>query len=676
MRVRIRGSRLATVARLASVAAAVASATAVAAGGVAVVWAATAAAGTAEVAATAKVAGTVAALPTPSPSSSPSPSKPGGPPSTPAQRAQNNFLRTSELDKAAWSRVGEPDRLIIVRAMSVDVVQNGTLVTHTHRAGGTVTVSWLAGALSGNELISMPSRDTAVLSAALLLTSGTNMQIGPGVRRLLLIGGTSPASASWIRCEHATLTMSGVTLSSLRAGNDAHWRPVPASWAGRPYVYAAAGGRLDVFGSTISDLGRPRPAGFPGSATLARLLSVSGVAGVTWGKGSTGSAVDARFERNLVGLLLDESVGVRLSHVTVEHAVLDGLLLRGDRATMLRDVVSRSNGGSGVIISGPGTRHVAGLRATGNAAAGVKAVTQTGLVLTGVKTAADLGGGVRLVGCVRCTVNGLEAVGDHRTALTISGASHDVSVIGAHLDGGQTGIAVTAGTRAVTLRGAVVTGFSRSGAEVAATDVRLLSSRISGSPVGVRVYGPAARIQLSGVTVRGGRDGVTVTRTAGAVSLSDVAVIGVSHDGVTSASAALRMSGGQISGGHIGIALLAPAAIAGVDIDSAVIGIHVGSGVKAKVSGVDVVAERDGIKVEVRGRVDLSGSLIRAPIALAGAGYISRDSLTVLSLPPVPWLGFTAIAAVLLAIILQTVHQLRHRSIPVPRVARHVRNTA
>ena len=185
----------------------------------------------------------------------------------------------------------------------------------------------------------------------------------------------------------------------------------------------------------------------------------------------------------------------------------------------------------------------------------------------GVRTAADMGGGVRLVGCVRCTVNDLGAVGDHRAALTISGASHDVSVIGAHLNGGQTGITVTAGTRAVTLRNAVVTGFNRLGVEIAATDVRLLSSQISGSPVGVGVYGPAARIQLSGVTVRGGRDGVTVTRTADAVSLSGVTVIGVSHNGVKSASAGLRMSGGHISGGHIGIALLAPAAIVGVDIE-------------------------------------------------------------------------------------------------------------
>ena len=133
----------------------------------------------------------------------------------------------------------------------------------------------------------------------------------------------------------------------------------------------------------------PRPVLSSGSAARARSPSVPGVAGVSWGEGSTGSAVDARFERNEVGLLLDRSVGVRLSHVIVENSVLDGLVLRGDRATTLTEVISMNNGGSGVIISGPGRRHVTGLRATGNAAVGVMAITQTGLVLTGLRTAVD-----------------------------------------------------------------------------------------------------------------------------------------------------------------------------------------------------------------------------------------------------------------------------------------------
>lgn len=683
MTVRVRRSLRAMVARLTWTMAAMCSVTAMAAvavvcvGGFALAWPAAAASAAAEASRTASPSGTVTVAQLPAARLGPRPGKPDGSPTTAIQRAREDFATAASLDKVIWAQVGEPDRLIIIRATSVDVIQNDTLLIHLPRAGGIVTFPWLALKI-GSPWISMPNPGTAVLSAALLLSPGTRMRVGPDVRRLFLSGGTARASASWIRCEQASLTISGVALSSLRAGNQAGGQPVPAKWGGRPYVYAAAGARLDVTGSTVSDLGEP-PSGQAGalaSATRSGAPPASArvvMAGVIWGRGSTGSAVSVRFERNQVGLALVRSVGVRLRNVTVENSVFDGLLLRGDRGTRLTGVISRSNGGSGMIISGAGPRHLSGLIAAANAAAGVSAVTQTGLVLTGVRTAEDGGGGVRLVGCVRCTVSDLVAVGDGETALTISGASDDVSVTGANLDGGETGVTIAAGTKAVTLRGAVVTGFRRLGVGIAGTGVSVLRSHISGSPVAVRVYGSAARIRLSSVTVRGGVDGVIVTHTVASVSLSDVTVTGVAHNGVTSASAALRMSGGHIYGGQVGISLLAPADITGVDIDRVVIGIHDRAPGTVDASQIHVVAERYGIKTDAGARVDLSDSVIRAPVTLTGAGYISRDSLTVLSLPPIPWLGFTAITAVLLAITLQTIHLLRRGSPRAPRLPRHAR---
>jgi hypothetical protein len=682
MTVRVRRSLRAGVARLTSTMAATRSVTAMAAvavvcvGGFALAWPAAAASAAADASRTASLSGTVAVAQLPAARLGPRPGQADGSPTTAAQRARQDFATAASLDQAIWAQTGEPDRLIIIRATSVDVIQDDTLLIHLPRAMGIVTFPWLALKI-GSPWISMPNSSTAVLSAALLLSPGTRMLVGPDVRRLFLTGGTARASASWIRCEQASLTISGVALSSLRAGNQAGGQPVPAPWGGRPYVYAAAGARLDVTGSTVSDLGEPsQQAGAPASATRSGAPPASAraiTAGVSWAKGSTGSAVNVRFERNQVGLALVRSVGVRLRDVTVENSVLDGLLLRGDRGTNLTEVTSRSNGGSGIVISGGGSRHLSGLIAAANGAAGVSAVTQAGLVLTGVRTAADTGGGVRLVGCVRCTVSDLVAVGDHQTALAISGASHDVSVTGANLTGGQIGIAIAAGTRTVTLRRAVVTGFRQLGVGIAGTGVSVLGSQISGSPVAVRVYGSAAGIQLSRVTVRGGVDGVTVTHTVASVSLSDVTVTGVAHNGVISASAALRMSGGHIYGGQVGISLLAPADITGVDIGRVVTGIHDRAPGTVDASQIHVVAERYGIKAGAGARVDLSDSVIRAPVTLTGAGYISRDSLTVLSLPPIPWLGFTAITAVLLAITLQTIHLLRGRSPRAPRLPRHAR---
>jgi hypothetical protein len=580
--------------------------------------------------------------------------------SSPASR-----MNAARLDHALWSKVGRPVRLILIRSTSVDLVDRGILVDHQVSAVGTATIPWLVRELGGNRWITMPTQQTAVLSAAVLLGSGTDLQIGPGVRRLLLAGGPAATSAAWIRGSRAELSFTGVTVGSVRAGG-ADSQPVPASWAGRPYVYMGAGGRLDVAGSTFEDLGRPRR---PRWATI-------GVAGVTWGTNSQGSVTGGRFEGNDVGLLLSKSVGVRLAQVTVEHSVFDGLVLSGDRATVMNGVDSRSNGGSGIAVAGQGVRRITSVSAMGNTAWGLTAVNQTGLILTSVQTGGNLRDGVRLVGCVRCTVTGLVAAGNHRAALIISGASQAVTVTGAQLTGGQVGIAVLAGARAITLRNDVATDFSRFGIEVSAADVRILAAHVHRSQVGIRVYGPASGIVLAGVTVDGGRNGVTVARTPTAVSLSDVTITGVADKGVVSGSNGLRMTGGQISGGQTGIALLAPATLAGLDIDNVATGIHVGSGLAASATRVDVLAERVGIKTAAGSRLDLIDCQVRAPVALAGTGSVTRDSLTVLSLPPLPWLGFAAIGVVLVALILQTVHHLRRRSVVMPRTAARVRDTA
>jgi hypothetical protein len=93
-------------------------------------------------------------------------------------------------------------------------------------------------------------------------------------------------------------------------------------------------------------------------------------------------------------------------------------------------------------------------------------------------------------------------------------------------------------------------------------------------------------------------------------------------------------------------------------------------------SALDVLAERKGIEVDRGGSLDLRDSRVRAPIALSGAGSVRRLGDTEVTLPPFPWLGFAALLALTLAIGLQTVHQVRHRRTPIPRVAGHVRNIA
>ncbi|MDX6328228.1 MAG: hypothetical protein QOI83_611, partial [Streptomycetaceae bacterium] len=91
---------------------------------------------------------------------------------------------------------------------------------------------------------------------------------------------------------------------------------------------------------------------------------------------------------------------------------------------------------------------------------------------------------------------------------------------------------------------------------------------------------------------------------------------------------------------------------------------------------LDVLAERKGIEVGRKARMDLTDSRVRAPIALSGQGSVQRHGNTQVTLPPFPWLGFAALLALTLAAGLQTVHQVRHRRTPLPRVAGHIRNIA
>jgi hypothetical protein len=178
------------------------------------------------------------------------------------------------------------------------------------------------------------------------------------------------------------------------------------------------------------------------------------------------------------------------------------------------------------------------------------------------------------------------------------------------------------------------------------------------------------------VTITDSRTGVTAAATTTGVSLTAVQVKNASGKGLASASTGLRIKGGSISGASTAVDLGAPACLDGLTITQAHRGIHLARTVRATGTGLDVLAERKGIEADRGAVIAITDSRVRAPLAMAGDGEILRHGHTEVTLPPFPWLGFAAIVALLAAIALQTVHQVRHRHTPRPKVARHVRNTA
>ncbi|AYC35965.1 right-handed parallel beta-helix repeat-containing protein [Streptomyces griseorubiginosus] len=556
-------------------------------------------------------------------------------------------------DLAAWQRTGQPDRLLVVRPGVVDLVRHGMLESRRISGMGVVPLSWLVRN-TGSEWIGRPGGDLSVVQirAAVLLSPGSGLRIGAVTRKVLFTAGDSTASATWIRGSRATLDIRDTTLAVTG--------PAGATRV-RPYISMGAGGRLDITDSTVSGFG------LTGRAS-------SRFSGVTWGRGSTGSAVGARFEGNRTGLRLEGSTGVRLDKVTVEHSLQDGVVLSGDTKTSVAGLASRSSGRHGVVVGGTPNRTLSGITTEDSAGVGIRATPQNGLVLDGIQSRSDRGGGIRLLSCAECTVTGA-AVRGTQVAVAVTGPGSRAVVKAPRLSGSRTGISLDEDIESATVTGGTVSGCQR-GIVVAGPRVTVTGTRIESCLTGLSVNGKARHAALHDVRIDDCRTGMTTSATTTDVSLTGVQVTNTSGKGLVSASPGLRVTDGHVSGASTAIDLAAPALLDKVTITGAHRGIHLTPGVRATGTALDVLAERKGIEADRGAVIDITDSRVRAPLALGGAGRILRHGRTVVTLPPFPWLGAAAILALLTAIALQTVHQVRHRHTPRPQVPRHVRNTA
>ncbi|MGW0578113.1 right-handed parallel beta-helix repeat-containing protein [Streptomyces sp. NPDC002920] len=572
-------------------------------------------------------------------------------------------------DVAAWQRSGRPDRLMVVRPGTVALVSHGSVVKRLYPSYGPLPLSWLAanagrewvGYAPGKAGASGASR-TVRINTAVLLAPGTTLQLGRRTPTVLMTAGKTAASGTWIRGSRATLDIDDVTLASALAdGTD----PAPADLAGRPYLAMGAGGHLTITGSKVIGFGRG--AGAP-----------SRESGVTWGRAASGSATDSTFQGGRTGLRLAGSTGVALDKVTVKASVQDGVVLKGDRGTTVRGLTVEGSGGNGVTVGGTDRRSLSGVTTSDSHGTGIKATAQRGLTLTGTASHHDAGGGVRLVSCASCTLD--KAVVDGApSAIGVSGPGARVAVRDARLTGGGdgdgAGVTLAADIAGATVTGGTISGFDR-GIAIGGPAVQVDGTTVTGAGTGVKVYGRARDIALHSVVVRGGRAGVTASATTKGVVLSDVRISGTSRKGLASASPGLVVTGGSVSGTVTAVDLGASARLEKLTVSDSRRGVHLAADVRARGQDLDILAERKGIQADAGAWMSITDSRVRAPTALSGEGTIKRLGNTEVTLPPFPWLGFAALVALTLAVLFQTIHQVRHRRTPRPRVAAHVRNTA
>ncbi|WP_030256021.1 right-handed parallel beta-helix repeat-containing protein [Streptomyces violens] len=567
-------------------------------------------------------------------------------------------------DVAAWQRTGQPDKLMVLRPRSVSLLSNGVVVRRLYPGTPSVSLGWLA-ANAGREWIgSEPGRPSTVrIRTAVLLAPDTILRIDDRTKKVLLTAGRTARSGTWISGSRAALDVDSTTLASVAEDGSS---PAPASAPGRPYLSMGAGGRMDFRNATVSGFGR-----IGTSATADQ-------SGVTWARGSTGSATGTTFQDNHTGLRLAGSQGVSLKNVTATGAVEDGIVLKGDRGTKVSGLAAESNGRTGIALGGTDNRTLTGLNTRDNDGAGIKATLQRGLRLNSPTSHFDMGGGIDLTSCRECVVHKATVESSSRAAVRVSGGDSTVSVQDPELtghNGSEPGILLAEGIGGATVSGGSLSGFDR-GIGITGSRVRVERTSLSANRTGIAIGGGADRVALRDVRVDGGETGVLVSGATRHITLNGVRVSEASRKGLASSSPGLKVTGGALSGGTTAVDLGAAARLENVSIGSSHRGMHLAEGVRASGKSLDVLAERQGIDADARSLLDLTDSRVRAPVALDGDGEVKRHGKTEVSLPPFPWLGFAALVALALAVVLQTLHHVRHRGTPRPKVAGHVENTA
>ncbi|TQM38307.1 right-handed parallel beta-helix repeat-containing protein [Pseudonocardia cypriaca] len=558
-----------------------------------------------------------------------------------AARAAAKRAEAARKVRITWEKRGRPHRMAVVRSNRIDVVTDGRL-TRQVGGGGTVTINTLDRALPSNWLAT--SDGTATLSAAIVLTPGTALEVGNPIKRLELIGGPTPQDATAIYTGSGRVSLNGVTVTS--ADPTTRQAVAPTS-PGRPFFAVSARGRFEAVDSTISDLGTPST-GIDG-----------GRAGVTFNQGATGSLVRTTVQRNTTGVELSRSDGVHLEDVTFTGSVGDGLVLTGDRGTTMKGIRALGNGDNGVVVAGESTdRPVTGITTKGNGGYGVVVVGQTRGQLADIDTTGDQSGGLRINRSTDVHVTDLTAT-DQPAGVYVHVSSARIVLDHLRTSGGRRGVVIEKSTDGLELRDSKIDGARVAGVGIGGKHVLLSGVQVSDSRAAVRVERGAEGIRLAGLVLDGGRDGVVATAGTTGVVIADLLARNVASDAVRSASADAEIIGGRITGGATGIDVAAATTISGVTIDGAAEGIHSRSSDLVRADEVSVDALNLGVNALPGSRFHLTGSSVHALEALRGP--IQQHGTNDLSLPPLNLLSAIGVPLILLAIVLEQVHATRQR---------------
>ena len=555
-----------------------------------------------------------------------------------AEERANKFAAAGGRARAAWEAHGQPDRMIIIRQLSVDLLNDGRLTRQVPRAGGALTLTALDRFVP-SEWLTIKGK-TADLSAAIVLTAGTTLTLGGDVTQVRLSGGQDADDASSIYTGRGRLSLRGVTVGSV---DKVSGEPMKLG-AGRPYIVVSGSGRFDSIDSTVQDLGTP--------------VSDAGArAGVGMGIGSTGSLVRTTLARNSIGLKLDRTIGVRLQDVTVRESDADGLILRSDKGTTMAGITADNNSGNGVLVTGTtSNRPITGISASGNAAFGLATLGQTGLKVDGVTTSANKVGGVRVSWSTDLDLANVTTNDDPIGVYTHVGSA-GIKLERAHLIGARRGLQVEKTTRGLTITDSTIERASITGVAIGGHEVGLEKLTVNDSTTGVRVERGAGDVTAQGLNVNGGDDGFVALTATKNIVLRNLTVDGASRTGLRTFSTGLELVNGRLTGSSTGIDAGAATTITSTTIGGVDEGIRARSPDTIKVTDADVSALTVGINAAPGSPISLVDSRVDALEALRG--NVQQVGANHLSLPPMNLLGAIGVPLILVALILEQVQAVR-----------------
>jgi hypothetical protein len=540
--------------------------------------------------------------------------------------------------RAAWDAHGQPDRLIIIRQLSVDLLNDGRLTRQVPRAGGALTLTALDRFVP-SEWLTIKNR-TADLSAAIVLTAGTTLTLGGDVKEVRLSGGQDADDAASIYTGRGRLSLRGVTVGSV---DKVSGEPMKLG-AGRPFIVVSGSGRFDSVDSTVQDLGTP--------------VSDAGArAGVGMGIGSTGSLLRTTLARNSIGLKLDRTIGVRLQDVTVRESDADGLILRSDKGTTMAGITADNNSGNGVLVTGTtSNRPITGISASGNTAFGLATLGQTRLKVDGVTTSANKVGGVRVSWSTDLELANVTTNDDPIGVYTHVGSA-GIKLVQAHLIGARRGLQVEKTTRGLTITDSTIERASVTGVAIGGHEVGLEKLTVNDSATGVRVERGAGDVTAQGLSVNGGDDGFVALTATKNIVLRNLTVDGASRTGLRTFSTGLELVNGRLTGSSTGIDAGAATTITSTTIGGVDEGIRARSPDTIKVTDADVSALTVGINAAPGSPIALVDSRVDALEALRG--NVQQSGANHLSLPPLNLLGAIGVPLILVALILEQVQAVR-----------------